>query len=268
MEFEKAWEDKNSHKAYALLKQYSGKMKRYSPVLNTAKTLLNRQAPSTPELEHVHRPTYAVNEKSPTVSEVLVCIKKMRNGKCGGDDEISAEKLKYLPPPGIRERTKIIRSIWIDERIPESWRYAIVVPSTLSVTDPSNYQGISLLRAMYKVLEWIIPDRLIKNHEEITRDEQAGFRPDRSTTGQLSPPRPSDVQHRLRWWSKTRDSGRTLPVQFRHDENMRATVDQWPVDIVPAPSGRPFEYADDVVIFAESSMKLQHVVLVSKLAAA
>ncbi|KAK6749771.1 hypothetical protein RB195_002026 [Necator americanus] len=36
MEFEKAWEDKNSHKAYALLKQYSGKIKRCSPVLNTA----------------------------------------------------------------------------------------------------------------------------------------------------------------------------------------------------------------------------------------
>ncbi|KAK6734731.1 hypothetical protein RB195_018118 [Necator americanus] len=75
IEFENLWEDKNPRKAYALLKQYSGKMKRCSPVLNTAnevavgeatlpiwrkhfKTLLNRQAPSAPELEHVHRPTY------------------------------------------------------------------------------------------------------------------------------------------------------------------------------------------------------------------
>ncbi|KAK6765269.1 hypothetical protein RB195_025268 [Necator americanus] len=62
MEFEKAWEDRNPRKAYALLKQYSGKMKRCSPVLNTAngvavgeatlpiwkehfKILLNRLAP-------------------------------------------------------------------------------------------------------------------------------------------------------------------------------------------------------------------------------
>ncbi|KAK6760750.1 hypothetical protein RB195_021991 [Necator americanus] len=36
MEFEKAWEDRNPRKAYTLLKQYSGKMKRCSPVLNTA----------------------------------------------------------------------------------------------------------------------------------------------------------------------------------------------------------------------------------------
>ncbi|KAK6750587.1 hypothetical protein RB195_002517 [Necator americanus] len=86
------------------------------------KTLLNRLAPSAPELEYVHRPICAVNEEPPTDSEVLACIQKMKNGKPGGDDGISAEMLKYLPPSGIREMTKIIRSIWINERIPDSWR--------------------------------------------------------------------------------------------------------------------------------------------------
>ncbi|KAK6745805.1 hypothetical protein RB195_012118 [Necator americanus] len=38
---------------------------------------------------------------------------------------------------------------------------------------------------MYKVLERIILDRLIKRREETTRDEQAGFRPSRSTTDQV-----------------------------------------------------------------------------------
>ncbi|KAK6733277.1 hypothetical protein RB195_017182 [Necator americanus] len=112
MEFEKAWEDRNPRNAYALLKQYSGRMKRCSPVLNTAnETLLNRLAPSAPELEHVHRPTYAVNEEPPTESEFVVCIQKMKSRKSGGDDGISAEMLKYLPPSGIREMTKMIRSI-------------------------------------------------------------------------------------------------------------------------------------------------------------
>ncbi|KAK6742342.1 hypothetical protein RB195_009920 [Necator americanus] len=204
MEFEKAWEDRNPRKAYALLKQYSGKMKRCSHVFSTAngvavgeatlpiwkehfKTLLNRLAPSAPELEHVHRPTCAANEEPPTESEVLVCIQKMKNGKSGGDDGISAEMLRYLSPSGIREMTKIIRSIWISERIPDSWRHAIIIPihKKLSVTDPRNYRGISLLRVMYKVLERIILDRLIKHREETTRDEQAGFCPGRSTIDQL-----------------------------------------------------------------------------------
>ncbi|KAK6761303.1 hypothetical protein RB195_022385 [Necator americanus] len=56
------------------------------------------------------------------------------------------------------------------------------------------------------------------------------------------------------------------------DDIMRRTVDQCTADIILTPSGYPLtdlEYADDVVIFAESSTKLQHVVnLVLKLAAA
>ncbi|KAK6735461.1 hypothetical protein RB195_018585 [Necator americanus] len=74
-------------------------------------TLLKRQAPSAPELDHVQRLTHAANEESSAESKVLVCIQKMRNGKSGGDDGINAEMLKYLPPSRIREMTKIIRSI-------------------------------------------------------------------------------------------------------------------------------------------------------------
>ncbi|KAK6759226.1 hypothetical protein RB195_021071 [Necator americanus] len=111
----------------------------------------------------------------------------MKNGKSGGDDGISAEMLKHFPPSRIREMTEIIRSIWIDESIPDSWRHAIIIPlhKKLSVTDPRNYRGISLLRVMYKVLERIILDRLIKHREETTRDEQAGFRPSLSTIHQV-----------------------------------------------------------------------------------
>ncbi|KAK6728918.1 hypothetical protein RB195_006156 [Necator americanus] len=38
---------------------------------------------------------------------------------------------------------------------------------------------------MYKVVERIILDRRIKHREETTRDEQAGFRPGRSTIDQV-----------------------------------------------------------------------------------
>ncbi|KAK6736616.1 hypothetical protein RB195_019360 [Necator americanus] len=320
-------------------KQYSSKMKGCSPVLNTVngvavgeatlpiwrehfKTLLNRLAPSAPELEHVHRLTYVVNEAPPTESEVPVY-------------PISAEILKYLPPSGIRGMTKIIPSIWIDERTPDSWRHAIITPlhKKLSVTDPRNYRGISLLRGMYKVLERIILDRFIKHREEITRDEQAGFRPGRSTIDQVfivrrvieiwqrySNPMQLDFEaafdspHRGRLLNTLRadgvpgkfvrllddmnqrttaavrtPSGCTTPFEvvigirqgtlagpfvfnFAIDDVMRGTVDQCPADIVLAPSGCPLtelEYVDDVVIFAESSTKLQHVVsIISKVAAA
>ncbi|KAK6742719.1 hypothetical protein RB195_010156 [Necator americanus] len=59
MEFEKAWEDRNPRKAYALLKQYSGKEVAVGETTlriwrEHFKTLLNRLAQSAPELEHVH----------------------------------------------------------------------------------------------------------------------------------------------------------------------------------------------------------------------
>ncbi|KAK6755796.1 hypothetical protein RB195_014283 [Necator americanus] len=94
--------------------------------------------------------------------------------------------MKSLPPSRILEMTKITRSISIDEKIPDSWRHAIIVPlhKKLSVTEPSNYHGISLLRVMYKYLERIILGRLIRHREETTRDEQAGFCSGRSTIDQ------------------------------------------------------------------------------------
>ncbi|KAK6762681.1 hypothetical protein RB195_023408 [Necator americanus] len=262
----------------------------------------------------------------------------MKNGKSGRDDGISAEMLKYFPPSGIREMIKITRSIWIDERITDSWRHAIIIPfhKKLSVTDPRNYRGISSLCVMYEALERIILYRLIKHREETTRDEQAGFRPGRSTIDQVfivrrvieiwqrySKPMQLafldfeaafDSPHRGRLLNALRADG--VPGKFVHllydmnqrttaavrtpagcttpfevvtgvrqeavagpfllnfavDDIMRRTVDQCPADIVLAPSGCPLtdlEYADDVIIFAESSTKLQHVVnLVSKLAAA
>ncbi|KAK6763638.1 hypothetical protein RB195_024090 [Necator americanus] len=108
------------------------------------KTLLSLQLPSVPELEHVDRPTYAVREEQPTESEVLVCIQKMKKGKFYGDDGIRAGVLKYLPPSGIHEMTKIVRSVWIDERTPDSWIHAIfLLHMKLSVTDPRDCRRIS-----------------------------------------------------------------------------------------------------------------------------
>ncbi|KAK6741592.1 hypothetical protein RB195_009452 [Necator americanus] len=85
MEFEKVREDRNLWKAYALLKQCRGKIKKCSPVLNTANGVVVGEAtfpiwgtlqdfaepPSTDtsELEHFHRPKYAVNQEPTTGSE-------------------------------------------------------------------------------------------------------------------------------------------------------------------------------------------------------
>ncbi|KAK6764589.1 hypothetical protein RB195_024785 [Necator americanus] len=261
MEFEKACEDKNPQKAYALLKQYRGKMKRRSPVLNTVngvavgeatipiwrehiKTLLNQQTPSAPELEHVHRPTYAVNKEPPTESEVLVCIQKMNNGKSGGDDGISAEMLKYLPPSGTRVVTKIIRSIWTDERILDSWRNATIIPlhKKLSVTCSRNYRGISCCmpctrRLLNALCADGVPGKFVRLFDDLNQRTIAAVRtPVGCTT-------PFEVV------TGERQGAVAGPFLFNFaiGDIMRRTVDQCPADIILAPLGHPLidiEYAD------------------------
>ncbi|KAK6731323.1 hypothetical protein RB195_007659 [Necator americanus] len=170
--------------------------------------------------------------------------------------------------------------------------------------DTRNYRGISLLCVMYKVLERIILDRLIKHREETMREEQAGFRPDRSTIDQVFMVRRVieiwqlySKPMQLRFWTLKPRSTLFIEALFSRrfvrlldDMSQRTTAaartpagcttpfevtlceeQQCPADTVIAPTGPPLtdlEYADDVVIFAESSTKLQHVVnLASKLAA-
>ncbi|KAK6746474.1 hypothetical protein RB195_012522 [Necator americanus] len=73
-------------------------------------------------------------------------------------------------------------TIWINERIPDSWMHAaiILLHKKFAVTDPKNYQGISVLRVMCKVLEWFTLDWPIKHRKDTASEEEAGFRPGRS----------------------------------------------------------------------------------------
>ncbi|KAK6728534.1 hypothetical protein RB195_005896 [Necator americanus] len=130
---------------------------------------------------------------------------------------------------------------------------------------------------MYKVLERIILDRLIKHREQPTRDEQAGFRPGRSTIDQVF-----IVRRVIEIWQRYSkpmqlafldfEAAFNSPHRFRHRrnyaKNSRPVSCRHCLSTIRMPL-TDLEYADDVVIFAESSTKLQHVVtLVSKLAAA
>ncbi|KAK6735458.1 hypothetical protein RB195_018583 [Necator americanus] len=101
---------------------------------------------------------------------------------------------------------------------------------------------------MYEVLERIILDRLIKHRDEIARDEQAD--------------QMFIVRRVIEIWQG-----------FAIDDIVGRIVESnSPADIILEPLRRlltDLENADDVVIFAGSITKLQHVVnLVSKLAAA
>jgi len=67
--------------------------------------------------------------------------------------------------------------------LPEEWKESIVVPiyKKGDKRECSNYRGISLLPATYKILSNILLSRLTRYAEEIIGDHQCGFRHNRST---------------------------------------------------------------------------------------
>ena len=82
---------------------------------------------------------------------------------------------------------KLVNSMWNNEELTEKWKELIIVPSyeTGDKTDCSNYRGISLLSATYKILSIILLSNLTPYAEEIIGDHLCGFQCSRSTTDHM-----------------------------------------------------------------------------------
>ena len=99
--------------------------------------------------------------------EVLNAVRKLKNGKASGPDNISAEMLKLHI--GIAEWLwDIVNKCWTGENLPQDWKLAEVVSLYKSKGKRSkcgNYRGISLLSVPGKVFVSIILNRSrIKDH--------------------------------------------------------------------------------------------------------
>jgi sorting nexin-29 len=77
--------------------------------------------------------------------------------------------------------------IWNKEELPHQWKESTVVPihKKGNKTECSNYRGISLLSASYKILSNILLAGLTPYADEIMGDHQCGFRRNRSKTDQI-----------------------------------------------------------------------------------
>jgi Reverse transcriptase (RNA-dependent DNA polymerase) len=124
---------------------------------------------------------------APTEAEIEDIIRKMKNNKSPGTNNITAEQLKYGGTTLKREITELIQEVWRTERMPEAWKNAVILPihKKGDVSDCNNYRGIVLLDTMYKVLSTLIKIRLEAYSERVLGDYQCGFRKGRATTDQI-----------------------------------------------------------------------------------
>ena len=121
-------------------------------------------------------------------NEVESAIKALRNRKAEGVCGIPPELLKYGGADMKREMCRLFNAVLDQERVPEDWKKAIIVPifkNKGSKLDCENHRGISLLSVPSKTFMRVLLNKIKPQLEEKLREEQAGFRGGRSTIDQI-----------------------------------------------------------------------------------
>ena len=112
----------------------------------------------------------------------------MKNGKVAGHDGIPAEALKADVNTSVEMLYSLFEEIWEKEEIPAEWKegYLIKIPKKGDLSRCDNYRGITLLSVPGKVLNRLILERMKGTVDQSLREQQAGFRQDRSCTDQIA----------------------------------------------------------------------------------
>ena len=115
--------------------------------------------------------------------EVEAAIKKMKNGKATGPDNIPVEIIVALDDLGIEAVTKLLNSIYDSGKIPSDLLKSIFIalPKSPGATECEMHRTISLMSHFTKILLRVLMKRMRNSlRPEISRT-QFGFVPDKGT---------------------------------------------------------------------------------------
>lgn len=125
----------------------------------------------------------------PTRDEIRRAIFRTKSGKAAGPDDIPAEALKADTETTVEMLFPLFEKIWEEEEdIPADWKegYLIKIPKKGDLSNCANYRGITLLSVPGKIFNRVILDRMKDAVDHRLRDEQTGFRKERSSTDQIT----------------------------------------------------------------------------------
>ncbi len=132
-------------------------------------------------------PYLGEDDGPPDATEILAALKKLKNFKSPGVDGISNEQLKYGSTGMIDSLVALFGKVWASESVPDDWSKGIIitVPKKGDTSHCSNNRGITLRSTASKLFQIIILQRLQNGLEDLLRENQCGFRRNRSCIDQL-----------------------------------------------------------------------------------
>ena len=138
--------------------------------------LNHAELPNPPEVEPGN--DLNIRTGSITRAEVRNAIKKLRNGKAAGCDNIPPEAIKGGGEVSEEILLGFCNRIWNKEKVPEEWKKGLLIklPRKGSLSHCRNWCGIMLLNMASKVFCRVILERVKTALDKKLRDEQAGFR--------------------------------------------------------------------------------------------
>ncbi|GFO39118.1 RNA-directed DNA polymerase from mobile element jockey-like [Plakobranchus ocellatus] len=131
------------------------------------------------------KPKIKKNIEGPTIlkEEVEAAIKKMKNGKATGPNNIPVGRIKALDDVGIDLTTKLLNAIYDSGTIPEDLCKSVfvVLPKTPGATQFELHRTISLMSHFTKILLCVLMHRMRKSIRPEISPKQFGFMPDKGT---------------------------------------------------------------------------------------
>ena len=150
--------------------------------------LLNRPAPAEPPDIQPAENDLPIDCDEPSKEEIRRAIGQLKKGKASGPDNIPAEALKADTNTIVEMLHPLFKKIWQEKQVPAEWKegYLIKLPKKGDLSNCSNYRGITLLPVPGKVFSRILLNRMKDAVDPLFRDQQAGFRRNRSCTDQIA----------------------------------------------------------------------------------
>ncbi|VDP88228.1 unnamed protein product [Schistosoma mattheei] len=143
---------------------------------------MNRPAPKNPPDIGAAHTDLPIDANPPPTEEIRIAIRQIKNGKAAGPDNIPAEALKSDIEVTANMLHLLFKKIWEEEQVPMDWNEGnlIKISKKGDLNRCVNYKGITLLSMPGKDFNRVLLDRMKDAVDAQLRDQQAGFRKDRS----------------------------------------------------------------------------------------